>query len=74
MDLGLKDKNAIITGGSQGVGFAIAQGLAREGCNIAIGARGKEKLEEWINQLSPEQLQDFQDEERTQRVVNWEKC
>ncbi|MAV86965.1 MAG: hypothetical protein CMM67_01820 [Rhodospirillaceae bacterium] len=51
MDLGLKDKNAIITGGSQGVGFAIAQGLAREGCNIAIGARGKEKLEESANKL-----------------------
>ena len=46
MDLGLKGKNAIVTGGSQGVGFAIAQGLAREGCNVALGARGKDKLEE----------------------------
>lgn len=45
MDLGLKGKNAIVTGGSQGVGLAIAQGLAREGCNVAIGARGQEKLE-----------------------------
>ncbi len=44
MDLGLKGKNAIVTGGSQGVGFAIAQGLAREGCNVALGARGEDKL------------------------------
>ena len=36
MDLGLKGKNAIVTGGSQGVGFAIAQGLAREDCNVAL--------------------------------------
>ena len=45
MDLGLKGKNAIVTGGSQGVGFAIAQGLAREDCNVALGARGKDKLD-----------------------------
>jgi NAD(P)-dependent dehydrogenase (short-subunit alcohol dehydrogenase family) len=51
MDLGLKGKNAIVTGGSQGVGFAIAQGLAREGCNVALGARGKDKLEEATKEL-----------------------
>lgn len=51
MDLGLKNKVAIITGGSQGVGLAIAQGLAREGCNIAIGARGKEKLDSAVSDL-----------------------
>jgi NAD(P)-dependent dehydrogenase (short-subunit alcohol dehydrogenase family) len=51
MDLGLKGKNAVVTGGSQGVGFAIAQGLAREGCNVALGARGKHKLEEAANDL-----------------------
>ncbi|MEE3000180.1 MAG: SDR family oxidoreductase [Pseudomonadota bacterium] len=51
MDLGLKNKNAIVTGGSQGVGFAIAEGLAREGCNIALGARGQDKLEESSKEL-----------------------
>jgi 3-oxoacyl-[acyl-carrier protein] reductase len=39
MDLGLKDKNAIVTGGSVGIGAAIALGLAREGCNVAINYR-----------------------------------
>jgi len=45
MDLGLKNKNALITGGSHGIGLAIAKMLASEGCNIAICARDREKLE-----------------------------
>lgn len=45
MDLGLKGKRAAITGASQGIGYAIAEALAREGCNVAIGARGKERLD-----------------------------
>jgi 3-oxoacyl-[acyl-carrier protein] reductase len=45
MDLGLKGKNALITGGSQGLGLAIAKALAEEGCNVAIGARGLEHLD-----------------------------
>jgi 3-oxoacyl-[acyl-carrier protein] reductase len=39
MDLGLEGKNAIVTGGSLGIGSAIALGLAREGCNVAINYR-----------------------------------
>ena len=40
MDLGLKGKNAAITGSSQGIGNAIATALAAEGCNVALsGAR-----------------------------------
>jgi len=44
MDLGLKGKNAAITGSSQGIGYAIATALAREGCNVALSARGQEGL------------------------------
>lgn len=51
MDLGLRNKNAIITGGSQGVGLAIAHGLAREGCNIVLGARGQDKLDSAVSDL-----------------------
>lgn len=39
MDLGLKGKNAIVTGGSIGIGAEIAIALAREGCNVAINYR-----------------------------------
>ena len=52
MNLGLKNKNALITGGSQGIGFAIAKALAEEGCNVAIGARGHEHLDQAAVDLS----------------------
>jgi 3-oxoacyl-[acyl-carrier protein] reductase len=39
MDLGLKGKSAIVTGGSMGIGTAIALALAEEGCNVAINYR-----------------------------------
>lgn len=44
MNLGLKGKNAIITGGSKGIGKSIALTLAEEGVNVAICARSKESL------------------------------
>lgn len=40
MDLGLSGKKAIVTGGKRGLGFATAQVLAEEGCDVAICARG----------------------------------
>jgi len=45
MDLGLKGKNVIITGGSRGIGRAAALEFAAEGANVAICARGAEALE-----------------------------
>ena len=45
MDLGLKDKVALVTGGSSGIGLAIAQKLAAEGCRIAICGRDRAKLD-----------------------------
>ena len=45
MDLGLKGKVAIVTGASRGIGRAIAQELAKEGCDVAIAARDAGSLE-----------------------------
>ena len=54
MDLELAGKVAIVTGGSRGVGKAIAKELAREGVDVAICARQRESLEESSKELARE--------------------
>jgi 3-oxoacyl-[acyl-carrier protein] reductase len=44
MDLELKDKVAIVTGSSRGLGLASAMALVDEGCRVTICARGEERL------------------------------
>ena len=51
MDLLLGGKRAVITGGSRGIGFAIADGLAAEGTDIAILARDADRLAVAASQL-----------------------
>ncbi len=46
MELGLKDKTALVTGASMGIGRGIAEALAREGVRLAIAARRQALLEE----------------------------
>lgn len=44
MDLGLKGKVAVITGGSVGIGLAVAEGLAQEGVHVALCARDEARV------------------------------
>ncbi len=52
MDIQLTNRNAIITGGSRGLGKAMAKEFVRSGANVALIARNLEKLTETKNEIS----------------------
>lgn len=54
MDLQLKGKRALVTGGSRGIGKAIARELAREGADVAILARDPERLKTAATEIAKE--------------------
>ena len=52
MDLGLGSKRALVTGGSRGIGKAVARVLAEEGCDVALAARTPEPLDAAASELA----------------------
>ena len=54
MDLELKGLNALVTGGTKGIGRAIAQTLAREGANVALCARNADEVAHTVAELAKE--------------------
>lgn len=54
MDLGLEGKIAFVGGASQGLGKAVAEELAREGCRVALLARNEQKLAATVEALRKE--------------------
>jgi 3-oxoacyl-[acyl-carrier protein] reductase len=51
MDLGIKDKQAIVCASSQGLGYACALALAQEGCEVFINGRNADKLAQAADRL-----------------------
>jgi len=51
MDLGIKGKYALVTGGSHGIGRSIALALAEEGCNVAVFSRDSNKVKKVVEEL-----------------------
>jgi len=51
MELGLHGKSALVTGGSKGIGLAVAKGLAEEGCHLHLAARTESDLEKAANDI-----------------------
>ncbi len=54
MDLGLKDKRALVVGASRGLAYAVARQLAQEGCRLAINSRDETKIKAAANAISRE--------------------
>jgi NAD(P)-dependent dehydrogenase (short-subunit alcohol dehydrogenase family) len=51
MELKLRGKKAFITGGSKGIGLAVARGFAEEGVDVAIGARNGDTVEKEADRI-----------------------
>ena len=51
MDLKLRGRTALVTGASMGIGFAVAQVLAEEGCTLHLAARNAARLDAAAEQI-----------------------
>ena len=68
-------KGAVVTGGSKGIGYAIAERLLRDGMGVYICARDREEIERAVTQLSQigncfGKVCDVRDEEQVKKLLN----
>lgn len=59
MELGIRGKYALITGGTHGIGRATANALADEGCNVAVCARNQDRIGETVRELEAKGVEAF---------------
>ncbi len=71
MDLGLDGLRAIVTGGTRGIGFAIARTLIDEGAKVAICARGAEGVANAVANLGPNAWGDAVDVADPEAYAAW---
>jgi 3-oxoacyl-[acyl-carrier protein] reductase len=57
MDLGLRGKYALVTGGTHGIGKNVALALAEEGCNIAICSRNLERVKQTVTEIKDKEVE-----------------
>ena len=81
MDLQLEGKRALVTGGSRGIGKAIARVLAQEGADVALLARNPQTLSAAAAELAAETGRkvvgisaDTTNDEQTRRAVAYIRC
>ena len=53
MDLQLKDKNALVTGSTKGIGFSIARALAAEGAKVILNGRSQASVDAAVRRIGP---------------------
>ena len=66
---GLSGRRALITGSSQGIGFALARGLAQAGAALVLNGRDEARLEQACKTLREELPQAFRDLPRPQKTI-----
>jgi len=78
MDLKIKNKTALVTGSTAGIGFAIAKALANEGATVFVNGRTLERVNNAVEQLREETgnenikgiVADFSDKNQVQYLIN----
>ncbi|MBS1856955.1 MAG: SDR family oxidoreductase [Acidobacteria bacterium] len=74
MDLGLNGKVAMVAASSQGLGFAIASVLAREGARVSIAARKRESIDAAAARISGDVLANVADVTQSASIEAWHRA
>ena len=77
MDLKLKNKTALVTGSTAGIGFAIAKSLAHEGAHVFVNGRTIERVENAVNKIKQQTdnenikglVADFSDKQQIDKLL-----